>query len=62
MAMTVRSSVAPLLGVRDPRMGARCRAREVFPSVGGRGVPGVVDCVVLFELALGLSCHLAKDA
>ena len=55
-------SVAPLLGIRDPRTGARGPAREVFPPAGGRGVPDVVGCVVPFERALALARHLAEDA
>ena len=60
--MTAGSSVAPLLGVSDPGTGARGRAGEVVSSAGGRGVPGVVDCVVPFELALALARDVAEDA
>jgi hypothetical protein len=62
MAMTVRSPVASLLGVRDPRTRALCRAHEVVPSACGRGVLFVVENVVVLEFALGLARDLAEDA
>jgi hypothetical protein len=45
-------------------MGAgACRdSHEVLPSACGRRVPGVVDSVVVVEVALALVCHQAKDA
>lgn len=55
-------NLTALLSVGDLPTRALDRVVEAFPSVGGRGVLGVVDGVVLFELALGLARHLAKDA
>lgn len=60
--LTVRLSVAPLLGVRDLPSRALCRAYEVVPSAGKGGVLCVVEGVVVVEFALGLACHLAEDA
>jgi hypothetical protein len=60
IALAVRSSVAPLLGVRDARTRALCRACEVVPSACGRGVPCGLDGGVVLEFALGLARHLAK--
>ena len=60
--MTVSSSVAPLFCVCDPRTGACGRAREVFPSAGGRGVAGVINSVVVAQHLLALLVHQPKDA
>jgi hypothetical protein len=58
--MTVSSSAAPLLGVRDPRTSALSHALEVFPC--GRDVLRMVDRVVAFEISLALTCQLPKEA
>jgi hypothetical protein len=62
IALAGRLSVAPLLGGRDARTCARCRAYEVVPSACGRGVPCGLDGVVVLEFALGLARDVVKDA
>ena len=62
VAMTVSSSVAPLLGASDPRTSACGRAREVFPSAGGCGVAAVIVSVVVAQQLLALLVDQPKDA
>lgn len=62
MAMAVGSLVAALLGVRHSRTRAVCRAHEVVPSAGRRGVRRMVEGVVIVEFALALAVDLAQDA
>lgn len=53
--------VAATLGVRDPRESALYRADEIVASAYRPAVPGVVEGVVVVELALRFACHVAED-
>jgi hypothetical protein len=44
-------------GIRDARSGPRRHSLEVLPSASRRGVPNVVDSVVVAELAPRLVRH-----